>query len=65
MTTSLANNNRNLRLQVLNTNSDAAGLNHGDNLEQSSFNPNVTQDRRGEDISLDKEKMFEIDQNHE
>jgi hypothetical protein len=59
--TTQVNNNRNLRLHVLNTNSDAGHLNNNENLEQSSFNPYVSQDRRGEDISLDKEKIFELD----
>ncbi len=57
----LGHNNRNLRLHVLNTNSDAGHLNNNDNLEQSSFNPYTSNDRRIEDMSLDKDKIFEFD----
>ena len=57
----LGHNNRNLRLHVLNTNSDAGHLNNNENLEQSSFNPYISNDRRIEDMSLDKDKIFEFD----
>ena len=51
--------NRNLKLHLLNTNSDA-GYNHphlenNENLDQSSFNPYTSHDKRGgEEVSLDK-----------
>ena len=57
--------NRNLKIHLLNTNSDVgyqnAHLENNENLDQSSFNPYNSHDRRGEEVSLDK--ILEFDHN--
>ncbi len=64
------NRERNLKLHLLNTNSDAGQqqqhthLDNNENLDQSSFNPYISHDKRGgEEMSLDK--ILEFDQNNQ